>query len=130
MLIVDDRQYSENHIWIKKEGDELLIGVTDYAQDNIGEVEFLDLPEPGDRVAKGSCFGSAESSKAVTDMLSPLSFAVSAVNESLSEAPEQVNDSPYESGWMLRVTGYQTEELDELIDANAYRVYLKALGVE
>jgi len=130
MLVLNDRLYSENHIWIKRVDNELLLGVTDYAQDSIGDVEFLDLPEDGDKIKKGGCYGSAESSKAVTDMFSPLDIIVKETNQRLLDSPEMVNESPYENGWMLKVSEFQLDDLDSLMDAQGYSEYLKVLGIK
>lgn len=120
MSVPNDRLYSEQHIWLKEQNGELLLGVTDFAQTNIGMVEFLDLPAVGDHLTHGSCFGSAESSKAVTDMLAPINAKVTTVNTNLEDAPELINDSPYDEGWILKLVDYQLVDLTTLWNAEAY----------
>ena len=130
MLLPSDRFFSETHFWLKKVENDLLIGVTDYAQDCIGPIEYLDLPVVGGQLSKGSCFGSAESSKAVTDLLAPLDAIVAEVNLNLDDEPSLVNESPYDKGWMLRLTNYNSGVLDSFIDSEAYKALLKSLGIE
>ena len=120
MLIPDDRLYSEDHIWVKEVDNNLIIGVTDFAQNNMGTLHYLDLPSVGDRLSKGNCYGCAESSKSVSELLSPVNGLVTEINLDVDDSPETVNDSPYENGWVLRVTGYKSEDLESLLDAERY----------
>ena len=94
--------YSRSHEWVKEEGDEVLIGLTDYAQSELGDLVFVNLPEEGDEVATGESFADVESVKAVSDVYSPVTGVVSAVNEELLDAPESINEAPYDA-WFVRV---------------------------
>ena len=96
MLILEDLFYTEAHLWVKKVDDGLLVGVTDFAQDSMGTLEYLDLPQIGAQLSKDSCFGGAETSKSVNDLFAPLDAVVADVNEELGENPETINESPYE----------------------------------
>ncbi len=121
MLIPEDLLYTKAHLWIKKVEDGLLIGVTDFAQESMGDLEYLDLPQVGAQLNKDSCFGGAETSKSVNDLFAPLDAVVADVNEVLAKNPEIINDSPYDEGWILRVVDYRAEDIDQLLDAQAYR---------
>lgn len=121
MLIPEDLLYTKAHLWIKKVEDGLLIGVTDFAQESMGALEYLDLPQVGALLNKDSCFGGAETSKSVNDLFAPLDAVVADVNEVLEKNPEIINDSPYDEGWILRVVDYKAEDIDQLLDAQAYR---------
>ncbi len=120
MQVPSDLFYTEAHIWLKKSDNGLLLGVTDYAQESMGTLEFLDLPSVGDNLSAGSCFGSAETSKSVNDLFAPLDAVVIEINEELAESPEIINDSPYETGWILRVADYDAKVLYALLDSKAY----------
>lgn len=98
-----DRMYDATHEWVKVEGDEALIGITDFAQSQLGDITYVDLPAAGDSIEAGAEFGSIESVKAASDLFSPVSGEVIAVNEELDDDPEIINGDPYEKGWMLRV---------------------------
>lgn len=124
MLIPSDLFYTEAHIWVKKIDDSVLIGITDYAQSSLGELQYIDLPAVGDRLSKGVSYGSAETSKSVSDLFSPLNAVVAEVNTVLNDTPEVINNSPYDDGWILRLTDYKTEELDALLDAKAYTEFV------
>jgi glycine cleavage system H protein len=115
--------YTNEDEWVRREenGDEVVIGVTDFAQSQLGDIVFVELPEPGSETEAGVPFGTIESVKAVSDLFSPLSGEVIAVNDGLEDAPEQVNESCYEEGWLIRLRPSAPEELDDLLDANAYR---------
>ena len=104
-------KYSKSHEWIKMEGDVAVIGISDFAQDALGDVVFINLPEEGDSVAAGEAFGDVESVKAVSDLISPVSGAVCAVNEELLDAPELLNEDPY-GGWIIK--GDQLDSQEEL----------------
>lgn len=124
MLVPSDLFYTEDHIWVKKVVDSVLIGITDYAQSSLGELQYLDLPSVGDQMSKGVSYGSAETSKSVSDLISPLDAVVAEVNTVLNDTPEVINNSPYDDGWILRLTDYKTEELEALLDAKAYTEFL------
>lgn len=124
MLVPSDLFYTEDHIWVKKVVDSVLIGITDYAQNSLGELQYLDLPSVGDQLSKGVSYGSAETSKSVSDLFSPLDAVVAEVNTVLNDTPEVINNSPYDDGWILRLTDYKIEELEALLDAKAYTEFL------
>jgi glycine cleavage system H protein len=117
-----ERRYLESHEWTTTEsGDTVRIGITDFAQDELGDVVFVELPEAGDEVVAGEEFGVVESIKAVSDLISPVSGTVTAVNEDLFDAPELVNQDPYGDGWMLEVEPSTESEFDDLLTADEYR---------
>lgn len=117
-----ERRYLESHEWTTTEsGDTVRIGITDFAQDELGDVVFVELPEAGDEVVAGEEFGVVESIKAVSDLVSPVSGTVTAVNEDLFDAPELVNQDPYGDGWMLEVEPSSESEFDDLLTADEYR---------
>ncbi|WP_435333455.1 glycine cleavage system protein GcvH [Haloarchaeobius sp. TZWWS8] len=116
----DDRKYEESHEWILVDGDTARIGITDFAQDELGDVVFVELPGEGDDIEQGEAFGVIESIKAVSDLYAPVSGEVTDVNEELFDAPELVNDDPFGDGWMLEVTLADESELDELLSADEY----------
>lgn len=118
-------KYSKSHEWIKMEGDVAVIGISDFAQDALGDVVFINLPEEGDSVAAGEAFGDVESVKAVSDLISPVSGAVCAVNEELLDAPELLNEDPY-GAWIIKVD--QLDSQEELLDAAAYEAFCAKEG--
>ena len=115
-----DLKYYEEHDWARIDGDVATFGITWYAQDQLGEVVYFDLPEVGKTVRKGDPYAEVESVKAVSDVIAPLSGEIIEVNEALSSGPEAINDDPYESGWMVRVRMSDPSEVDSLMDAAAY----------
>lgn len=121
----EDLRYVESHEWVRLEEGIARIGVTDYAQDQLGDVVFVELPEAGKTLARGAAFGSVESVKAVSELYMPLSGRVVEVNAALSSSPELVNQSPYGEGWMIRVEPSAPAELEGLLSAAAYRERLK-----
>lgn len=118
--IPDDRKYLESHEWATTGGDTAKIGISDFAQDELGDVVFVELPAEGDSVSHGDEFGVVESIKAVSDLYSPVSGEVVAVNENLHDQPELVNEDPYDGGWMLEVELSNPDELDDLLSAEEY----------
>jgi glycine cleavage system H protein len=118
--IPTDRRYMESHEWATTDGDTARIGISDFAQDELGDVVFVELPDEGEQVTAGDAFGVVESIKAVSDLYAPVSGEVTAVNEDLFDAPELVNDDPYGDGWMLEVALDDPSERDDLLDADAY----------
>ncbi|WP_251328372.1 glycine cleavage system protein GcvH [Haloplanus pelagicus] len=116
-----DRRYLESHEWTTTDGDSVRIGITDFAQDELGDVVFVELPAVGDEVTADEEFGVVESIKAVSDLLSPVSGTVTDVNEELFDAPERLNQDPYGDGWMLEVEPSSDEEFDDLLTAEEYR---------
>ncbi len=115
----NDFKYTKDHVWVKVSGAEGQIGITDYAQKQLGDIVYLDLPEPGKVVKQGQVLGTVESVKAVSEIFSPVSGEVVGVNKELSEKPEQVNSAPHES-WMVKVKLSDPAEVNNLLDANQY----------
>jgi glycine cleavage system H protein len=115
-----DLKYHEEHDWARIDGDIATFGITWYAQDQLGEVVFFDLPEVGKIVRKGDPYAEVESVKAVSDVIAPLSGEIVEVNEALSSGPEAINEDPYDGGWMVRVRLSDPSEVDSLMDAAAY----------
>jgi glycine cleavage system H protein len=116
-----DLKYHEEHDWARIDGDIATFGITWYAQDQLGEVVFFDLPEVGKQVRRGDPYAEVESVKAVSDVIAPLSGEIVEVNDALSNGPEAINDDPYEGGWMVRVRLSDPSEVDSLMDAAAYQ---------
>jgi len=123
----EDVRYAEDHEWTRKKGDQIQIGISDYAQDQLGDVVFVELPQVGDKFAKGDAFGSVESVKAVSELFMPIGGEISAVNSKLEDEPELVNKQPYGDGWMIEVKADDESELDQMMDKNAYLEMLKGL---
>lgn len=121
--INDDLLYTRDDEWVRVEGEEAVVGISDYAQNSLSDIVYLELPSVGDRFGKGDSFGVVESVKAAADLYMPVSGEVTAVNEALVDRPELVNEDPYGEAWMVRVRLDDSSELDELMDADAYRVY-------
>ena len=115
-----DRLYSEYHLWVKMEHGQAWIGVTDYARQELGEVDYIELPNLEDRLFKNRPFGTIETSKAVTDLVAPMSGLVVEINTSLAESPESLSDEPYGDGWLIAVEPSDPDELEELMDAQSY----------
>jgi len=122
----EDLKYHAEHDWARIEGDHATFGITWYAQDALGEVVFFDPPAVGVSVSKDDAYAEVESVKAVSDVFAPLSGEVVEVNEALSDSPEKVNSDPYGEGWMVKVKLSDPSEVDQLMDAGAYRELLQA----
>jgi glycine cleavage system H protein len=120
----DHLLYTTEDEWLRREDGEATVGITDYAQDQLGDVVYLELPEAGRQVTKGEPFGIIESVKAVSDLYCPVSGEVLARNERLVESPELVNSSPYDDGWMIRIRLRDPSQLDGLLSAEAYQARL------
>lgn len=112
--------YTDQHEWLRQEGDIGSVGITDYAQHELGDIVFVELPKVGDRVSQGQVFGTVEAVKTVAELFAPVSGEVVAVNESVTEDAAQVNQDPYAAGWLIRVKLERPEELRELMSAEAY----------
>jgi glycine cleavage system H protein len=125
MTFPDDLRYTKEHEWARKKGRLILVGITEFAQDQLGDVVYLELPEVGDAVKRGESFGVVESTKAVSELFAPVSGKVVEVNDPLSDAPETINDDPYEEGWMVGIEPTDPQELDELMDAEAYQAFVE-----
>ena len=119
-----DIRYTSEHEWIRLEGDEALVGITDYAQSELGEIVFVDVPTVGETVGQGEVFGSIEAVKTVSDLNMPVSGEVLDVNDALDAQPELVNNDPYGEGWIIRIAVKDASELDKLMDAAAYEASL------
>ncbi|AXF56178.1 glycine cleavage system protein GcvH [Salicibibacter kimchii] len=113
-------KYSEEHEWVKEEGDKVRIGITSFAQDELGDIVFVELPEVGDEIKINEPFGSVESVKTVSELYAPVSGKVVEINEELEDSPEFVNESPYDKAWMVVVELSDKAELDQLMSAEAY----------
>ncbi|CAG9609651.1 glycine cleavage system protein GcvH [Pseudoneobacillus rhizosphaerae] len=118
-------RYSEEHEWVKVEGEQVRIGITDFAQHELGDIVFVELPEVGDVVTANEPFGSVESVKTVSELYAPISGKVVAINEDLSDSPEFVNESPYEKAWMILVEPTDSGEMDSLMSAEQYEEMVK-----
>lgn len=119
-----DLRYSEDHEWAKADGDTVRIGVSDYAQDQLGDIVFVEMPEVGDSFDKGEEFGTLESVKAVSELYLPISGEIVAVNEALVDAPELLNEDPY-AQWIVEVKASDLSELEGLLDVTAYSAIIK-----
>ncbi|MBW1615802.1 MAG: glycine cleavage system protein GcvH [Deltaproteobacteria bacterium] len=120
LVLPDNLLYAEDHEWVKQEGETATIGISDYAQDRLGDVVFVELPEIGAVFNKGDEFGSIESVKAVSDLYMPIGGEIIEINESLADAPENANNSPYKEGWMIKVKISDSAQLKDLMDKDAY----------
>lgn len=125
LKLPQDLSYTDDHEWAKKTGDVVRIGISDYAQDQLGDIVFVELPEVGSTFDKGEEFGTVESVKAVSELYMPIGGEVTAVNEALADAPETVNSDPYEGGWMIEVKASDPAELDALKPHADYLEMLK-----
>ena len=125
-MISQDLRYMKSHEWVKQEGDIATIGISDYAQSEIQDIVYVELPEVGTELTQKKEFGVIESVKAAFDLYAPVSGEVIEINESLLDAPEQVNASPYDEGWFLRIRMTDANELDALLDADGYQAHIEA----
>lgn len=124
--VPEDLHYSKDHEWVRVEGDVALVGITDYAQNSLGDVVYVELPKVGEEFAANESFGSVESVKAVSEVFSPVSGKVAEVNEALNDEPEKVNVDPYGEGWMIKVRMSNPGEVDSLLTAAEYEDFTKA----
>ncbi|MBN1937662.1 MAG: glycine cleavage system protein GcvH [Anaerolineae bacterium] len=118
--------YNESHEWIRVKGDEAVIGISDYAQSELNDVVYVELPEVGDALEKGEEFGSVESVKAASELYTPASGEVIAVNEALQDTPELINHDPFGKGWMIRIKLIAPDEIKDLLDVKAYQSLCEA----
>ncbi len=125
-MVPTDLRYTKDHEWVRVDGDEATVGITEYAASQLGDIVFVELPDIGRSVAQFAAFGVVESVKAVSDLFAPLTGEVTAANEALAGSPELVNGDPYGDGWMLRLRLTAPDELDELLDATAYDALIAA----
>tara|TARA_B100000795_G_scaffold197365_1_gene151337 strand:- start:1110 stop:1490 length:381 start_codon:yes stop_codon:yes gene_type:complete len=121
MNIPQELKYTKDHEWVRVEGDNVVIGVTDFAQKELGDIVYVDVDTEGDTVEVDEVFGSVEAVKTVSDLLMPITGEVIAFNEALEDAPELVNNDPYGDGWMIKVTISDASELDNLMSADEYK---------
>jgi glycine cleavage system H protein len=117
-------KYTKDHEWIRVDGEFGWVGITDYAQGELGDVVFVELPAVGTKVERGKAFGTIEAVKAVSDLYAPVSGEVVELNKAVQDRPELVNKEPYEGGWMIKMKLSKAEELDELLDAEAYKTLI------
>lgn len=123
----DDLRYHPEHDWVRIDGDEAVFGITWFAQEALGEVVYYDPPVVGAAIVKDASYGELESVKAVSDIIAPASGEVTAVNDTVRDTPETVNNDPYGAGWLIRVRLTNPSELDGLMDVEAYRAYITGL---
>lgn len=128
MKVPDSLQYTKDHEWVRREGDLVVVGITDFAQSELGDIVFVELPQKGATLTAGKEFGTVESVKAVSEVFAPLSGEVVAVNETLGDAPESVNNDPYGAGWILKVRPSKPDELAGLLTASAYAKLIEGSG--
>jgi glycine cleavage system H protein len=128
MLIPEDCKYTKDHEWARLQGGKVMVGITDFAQQQLGDVVYIELPSKGDRVEGGKPFGVIESVKAVSDLISPVTGVVDEVNTDLLQHPEWVNQDPYGKGWMILILPDNPSQWEELLDARAYESLLSEEG--
>ncbi|HXQ18789.1 MAG TPA: glycine cleavage system protein GcvH [Acidimicrobiales bacterium] len=121
MNIPEDLRYSKDHEWVRAEGTRCRVGITDYAQDALGDVVFVELPSVGQRLEAGGLLGEIESTKSVSEVYAPVGGTVAAVNTELVDSPERINEDPYGAGWICELDGAPGAEADGLLDADGYR---------
>jgi glycine cleavage system H protein len=127
MTFDESVKYQESHEWARVDGDLVVIGISDYAQDELGDVVFVELPEVGSSLKKGDAFGVVESVKAASDLYMPAGGEVVEVNEALKDTPEKINEAPFGDGWIVKIKAPDTGELDALMDAAAYKTFTEGL---
>ena len=115
-----DRKYTQEHEWVRLDGDTAVVGITDFAQDQLGDVVYVELPKVGDRVEQMKPFGVIESVKTASDLFAPVTGTVVDVNDGLTDSPQSVNDAPYEAGWLIKVKPDNAAEIDALMTADQY----------
>jgi glycine cleavage system H protein len=127
MKVEPKLKYDEEHEWIRVEGDEGVVGISDYAQDQLSDVVYVELPEVGDSFERGDILAVVESVKAASDVYMPVSGEVLEINDALEDSPELVNEDPYGEAWFVRIIIAHPSELDDLLDADAYEAFLESL---
>ncbi len=128
MNIPEDLKYTKEHEWARKDGDAVVIGITDHAQEQLGDIVFVELPEPGTAMTRDETFGTVESVKAVSDLFAPISGEVVEANEALADQPEVVNSDPYGEAWMVKVKPGDPSEVDGLLSPADYKALVEAEG--
>ncbi len=124
--VPEDLHYSKDHEWVRADGNVATIGITDYAQNSLGDVVYVELPKVGDEFATNESFGSVESVKAVSEVFTPVAGEVTEINEELNDTPEKVNSDPYGDGWMIKIRMTNPGEVDSLLTAAEYEDFTKA----
>lgn len=125
MNVPEGLRYSSDHEWVAVDGEVARVGITDYAQDALGDVVYVDLPATGTDVGAGTSFGEVESTKSVSELYAPVSGSIATVNDELAAAPERLNEDPYGDGWILTITMSDPTELDSLLTAEGYRALIE-----
>lgn len=125
MKLDSEARYMETHEWARKDGDEIVCGISDHAQESLSDVVYVELPEVGDAFDKGDTFGVVESVKAASDLYMPMGGEITATNEALEDTPELVNQDAYGEGWMIRIRPSAPDEFDDLMDAGAYEAFVE-----
>jgi glycine cleavage system H protein len=124
----EDLRYTKEHEWARREGSRVRVGITDFAQDALGDVVYVDLPEVGASVEASAAFGEVESTKSVSDVFSPVTGTIAERNPLIDDRPELVNEQPYGEGWLVVVEGVAEGSFDALMDADAYRAFVEEAG--
>lgn len=128
MAVPRDMKFTRTHEWVRLDGDVATIGITDFAQQELGDITYLELPQPGEELNQTDSFGVIESVKAASDVYMPLTGEIVESNSEAEEAPELINQSPFEAAWLIKVRVANTSELEELMDAEAYEAFLEEGG--
>ncbi|MEL6349036.1 MAG: glycine cleavage system protein GcvH [Myxococcota bacterium] len=124
--IPDNLKYRDSHEWVRVDGDVATVGISDFAQDSLGDVVYIDMPEVGATVSAGDSIAEIESVKAVSDIYAPVSGEITEINDALEGAEDTVNSAPYEGGWLFRIAISDASELDALLDAEAYKTHIES----
>ena len=122
----EELKYTKDHIWVKADGDTAVVGLSDYAQNELGDIVFVEMPETGSKVTKGESFGTVESVKSVSDIVAPLNGEVVEFNQKLEDTPETINSDPYGDGWIIKMSISSADELGELLDHAAYNEFTES----
>jgi len=125
LFFADDVKYSKNHEWARLEGGTVTVGISDYAQDQLGDIVFVEVPQVGERFEQGAEFGTLESVKAVSEIYMPVGGQITVVNKELEDEPELVNQEPFKAGWIVKLKPDDPAQMDQLMDKNAYIAMLK-----
>jgi glycine cleavage system H protein len=120
MKLDPQARYTDSHEWARQEGDEIIVGITDYAQESLSDIVYVELPEVGDELERAESFGVVESVKAASDVYMPVGGEITAVNSDLEDSPELINEDPFGDGWLLRIAPSDSDEFDELLDSDEY----------
>jgi len=126
MNLPEELKYTKDHEWTRVNNDEVIVGITDYAQSELGDIVYLELPEVGSNVSRGESFGTIEAVKAVSDLFAPLSGEITAVNNQLNDSPEVINSDPYGDGWMIKIKLENQDELSELLTSAEYQKLIES----